>query len=635
MRLLLYCCILLQPVILFGQEGLKFQSILIDEALKNNANSILRNEKLEVTIPNQRSIEFDNYRVVTVLNKKGNSDVDAYAHYDEETRIKKIEATIYDKFGKEIKSYKKSDFKDVSAVSGGTLFSDSRVKYLEYTPTSYPYTVEYHYTTVSTNTAFIPGWVPNGSYNASTEKSSYTINYNQDELTLKYKVMNSSDEIKIQESPGQIKVSIENYEALVREAYSPGFENISPKVLFGLDKFHLAGVDGDAKDWESFGMWINNYLLSGTQEVPEETKMEVLRLVEGETDTVEKARKIYEYVQDKTRYISVQVGIGGWKPMLASEVDALGYGDCKALTNYTKSLLDVAEIPSYYTVLYAGKEKKDMQPDFTSMQGNHAILSIPNDDDYIWLECTSQEIPFGFIGDFTDDRDVVIITPEGGKIVHTDVYDYHENTQDLKGDYVIALDGSIEAQVEMSSKGIQYDDRYLVENHIEKDQKDYYYDFWDYINNMEIQSIVVENNKNEVILTEKVMFKADNYASFAGDEMLVSLNAFNRSTYIPKRYRNRKYDVRIDRGFVDIDSVRIAIPKEYGLPESIEDIHVESEFGTYDVKYTLGQDNTITYNRKYIFKDGEFPKEKYNDFRKFLKTIARYDSQKIVLTKIE
>ena len=58
----------------------------------------------------------------------------------------------------------------------------------------------------------------------------------------------------------------------------------------------------------------------------------------NETDPIEKAKIVYKYMQEKTRYISVQVGIGGFKPMLAKDVDRLGYGDCKALSNYTKAL---------------------------------------------------------------------------------------------------------------------------------------------------------------------------------------------------------------------------------------------------------------------------------------------------------
>ena len=66
-----------------------------------------------------------------------------------------------------------------------------------------------------------------------------------------------------------------------------------------------------------------------------------------------KAKKIYQYVQDNTRYISVQVGIGGMQPITAKEVDLVKYGDCKGLTNYTKSLLDIVGVKSNYTRLYA------------------------------------------------------------------------------------------------------------------------------------------------------------------------------------------------------------------------------------------------------------------------------------------
>jgi transglutaminase-like putative cysteine protease len=78
--------------------------------------------------------------------------------------------------------------------------------------------------------------------------------------------------------------------------------------------------------------------LTGTTILPEETKAKMRALIGDEKNPIMKAKLIYDYVQQKSRYVSIQVGIGGWKPMDASDVDRLGYGDCKGLTNYTKAL---------------------------------------------------------------------------------------------------------------------------------------------------------------------------------------------------------------------------------------------------------------------------------------------------------
>ena len=127
----------------------------------------------------------------------------------------------------------------------------------------------------------------------------------------------------------------------------------------------------------------------------------------------------YEYVQSKTRYVSIQEGIGGLQPFPASIVDKYGYGDCKALSNYTVALLQEVGVKSFYTKIRAGEGEPDLLLDFPAQQTNHVVVAIPNDKDTIWLECTSQTNPFGYTGSFTGDRYALMITEEGGKIART------------------------------------------------------------------------------------------------------------------------------------------------------------------------------------------------------------------------
>ncbi len=155
----------------------------------------------------------------------------------------------------------------------------------------------------------------------------------------------------------------------------------------------------------------------------EASKQKFIALTKDASSDKDKAKILYNYLQKNTRYISIQIGIGGLEPFPASEVDRLGYGDCKALANYMRSMLSAVNIPSYYCIVKAGRRKESFHKTFANAQdGNHVILCIPFKNDTTWLECTSQNLPFGFLSDFTDDRDVVACTENGGVIMHTPKY---------------------------------------------------------------------------------------------------------------------------------------------------------------------------------------------------------------------
>ena len=613
----------------------EYSILLISDSLKVNANAVVRLNQIDIVISSQRNMTISTKRVITVLNEKGLSAIDAVENYNKKTSVKDIEAYVYDGLGNEVKKIKRKDFKDQSAVGSSTLFSDSRYVYLDYTPTQYPFTVVYESKLETSNTAFIPQWYPVSNFFVSVEKSVLNVDC---PLNLGFKKMEFNFENfniqKTNDTPAQLSYTASNILAQKQEDYSPAFSAVLPKVMMALELFHLEDVDGSAKTWKEFGQWYSDEILSGTTVLSEETKAKMRTLVGGEKDPIRKAKLIYNYVQQKSRYVSIQVGIGGWKPMYANDVDRLGYGDCKALTNYTKALLEAVDVPSYNTILYGDSYKKDIESEFVSMQGNHMILAIPNGNKYTWLECTSQDDPFGYQGTFTDDRNVLVIKPEGGEIVRTKLYEDRGNTQLSSGTYSLSKEGDLLGEIKIVSEGSQYNQKAMLENLQPTEKEAHYKKYWSNISNLKINKTAFSNDKENVRLTERTEISAVNYGNISGGIMMFALNAYNQYNGSVKRIRNRKNPFEIQRGFSDVDEITIVLPHEFTVEFLPNNYELKTKFGAYKTEFIKKENGSILYKRSLFINKGMYSNTEYDEYRVFIEQVSRNDNAKTILTKI-
>ncbi|MBE7640961.1 DUF3857 domain-containing protein [Salegentibacter sp. BLCTC] len=630
-KILLFLFVVIQivPSLIFGQD---YAISSIEPNLLSNANSVVRNQSIEISVLSKDKMRVKTKRVVTVFNEYGEQHIGAYDFYDDHSKIKSQEAIVYNSKGKEIEKIKKRDFQDRSLIGSNTLYSDNRLSYLSYTIKDYPITIAYESEIETNSTIFIQSWNPLENYNLSVEKSSYKL-INPNAIPFRFEERNLEGlELKKQNTGAGLNYEVRNISAVKSEVFSPNLSTYAPRVLVALNEFALVGVEGKASNWKELGKWQYEYLLKEKMELPRETILKLNELTSNAVSNREKAEIIYNYVQENTRYISVQLGIGGWEPMLAKEVDELGYGDCKALTNYTKALLESQGIPSYYTVVYGG-DKNNIDPEFASMQGNHVILNLPLAEEDIWLECTSQTNPFNYLGDFTDDRKVLKITEDGGEIISTPNYATAANLRESFVEIQLDESGGFLAEITRKNHGIPYGDIYSIESLKNDHQKIYYRENWGHLRELQFDKIAFENDRDSIVFTEKLKIKGAKLAMQAGNRLLVPVNFLKAKTFNLPRNESRKHPLVIERGKTYKDHFQFTLPAGFKVESIPEPITIENEYGKLIMETSIVEEDEtkLDVKRILVLEEGNWKSSAYNSYREFMNQIKSYANQKAVL----
>nr|MBP8157777.1 DUF3857 domain-containing protein [Flavobacterium sp.] len=265
--------------------------------------------------------------------------------------------------------------------------------------------------------------------------------------------------------------------------------------------------------------------------------------------------------------------------------------------------------------------------------GNHVILTLPSDKGLIWLECTSQIQPFGFQGDFTDDRNILLIKTEGGEIVKTKTYTEAESLRTIKGAYSINEEGKLIGKIKMISYGIQYDNSFGKERMSKEDQTSRYKEEFDNINNLTLKKMQLVNDRNKIEFTEELEMEAESYAQNSAGKLMFALNAFDQNNYVPKKYKTREFPFEIIRGYTDEDEIEISIPEGYIFEAKPNNAELKTEFGEYKIEFVSVNPKTIICKRKLVIKKGFYESSKYESYRKFRETIAKLDNSKTVISK--
>lgn len=568
---------------------------------------------------------------ITILDNGGRSYSEIVLPYDNFSKISKISVLIYDQLGQMIEKVPERDLEDIP-YSSSNLFDDLRLIYYKGLQKKLPITIYVSYKKTYTDFFHLPEWVPQKGSDIMLEKASLKI-INNAQLPYRYYAKNFPDSTLINYEEGNTRTwELGKLEAFELEKYGPKKWDQLPSIVFPLDEFQMEGYKGNSTSWEELADW-RLQLKKGLLDLKPETVSLLKKMTDTISDKKEKAKIIYKWMQNETRYVSIQLGVGGWKPFSAEFVDEKKYGDCKALTNYTQALLKSVGIDSYYSPIQAGLKDSPIDKNKVYNQFNHIILCIPFDGDTTWLECTSNDAPFGYLGAFTDDRYALVSNKNNSHLIKTPKYLAGENLLQRKSAIKVNEEGGYKGNIQAEFHNIQSEKRWFQKDENLQDQMDNLYQIVDvkgfHINHLKYEFV----DQMHPIVYENIDFDARQVARMTNTKILLPLYYLNTKPNRLKNDENRRFDIIQKRGSTSIDTIIYQVPENYQVHSLSDTTILDTDFGYYESNSWM-KDDMIYYYRKEIVRDGRFPPERWEDFKNYKNAVRKADKATAVLEVI-
>ena len=601
----------------------------IADSLKREAYSVVRDYKAVVTASSQKSMIVHYHRVVTILNKKGEDHALWNCTTDDFSQLTSFSGKIYDEQGKVRQKLKRSDVH--TSQYSEHLATDNQKNYVEPPVMDYPYTIEYDWEVKSSNgyveyDFFSPVWYDR----QALEKASFKVTVPTGTKIRYMSLPHEQNPQKFEDGKNDVYVwNMPPMRCLIDEEYDDHSMYICPSVIAMPYEFVFGESSGILDTWENKGKWFHQ-LAEGRGNLLPADKQKVKELTAGCTSDKEKIAALYKYLGDKTRYVSIQLGIGGWQPMSAEEVGKTGFGDCKALTNYMQALLKEAGIESCQTII--STRYSELLKDFPNMhQTNHVILTIPQaDGSNMVVECTNPQLPLGFIsGDYAGHQALQVVNGVG-KLIRIPEYTPDNNYEKIVADVQLQADGKSVVKFSDDHYGDRYDAVRSIVYQGDKERKERVCR-WISLQDPVVESVKVNETKTDIPHLDVQSELKGTYAKINGNKMFIVCNPF-RNVHIPRFRKDRTRPIITENAYRLEDEIRITLPDGYVYPAGQNADTTKTDFGSYTLD--IRQDGQkLIIKTSFTINKGRFDISRKDDFANFREKTSKMLRRLIIIEK--
>lgn len=626
----LFLFVLTGTFVVFGQNSLNVD--LIADSLREDADAVVRFHHTTYERKSLDAYSVTKHYAVTILNSNGKRHARLAVHYDRNSEITNLQGVLYNAQGKMTDKIKKKDVRDYASNASYTLFSDNRVKTFNPAMNVYPYTIEYKYTVENKGVVGFETWIPS-MYGVSIEHAELVFK-TPEAHKLRYKVLNYDFKFDslVTGQGYEYTWSMAHMMAREYEPAHPYYLDYIPAVMLAPVDISYEGSRGDYRTWNSYGKWVYS-LIEERDVLAEETVQKMKALTDTIPDPYDKVKAVYQYMQNRTRYVNILLGIGGFQPLLASDVDVKGYGDCKALSNYTRALLKTVGITSYYTEIGSGSMRELKFPGFVSAnQTNHIILCVPMKQDTVWLECTSQTIPFGYIGTGNSNRYALLVSEEGGELVRTPKYSGSENTRITSARIDIGAGGDARFEGVTDFRNAEYEDVRGWLQGSQKEQKDFLLEQLPFegcaVERFSMEDMTVDIPEARISVAGEVL----RFATKAGSRLFISPEYIFSQTGFYAITADREENIYKRIGYNHRDTVTLVLPENFQIESLPVDTELQSVYGTYSLGFESTPYGLRIIRNLEVFA-GEYSSKHFKAINSFTRAITRSDEKRIIINR--
>lgn len=363
-------------------------------------------------------------------------------------------------------------------------------------------------------------------------------------------------------------------------------------------------------------------------------KNKTLELIKDKNTDFEKAKVIYQWVQQNVHYVAFEDGMGGFVPREASDVFQKLYGDCKDMANLLNQMLRYAQLDSNLTWIGTRHRPYKYEEVPTPMVDNHMITNLVIEGKSYFLDATDKFCPFLFPSSFIQGKEALI-----GKSENEFKLEKVSEVASDKNKTTIQMKLNLENNVivgDVTATVSGFEKSFLLNNVSIHNLKEN--EIWKNIiteNNQKILLDIQELQKNDYQdLPSKASFKLkleNGIKDVNGKLLLKPMLLFPLKEGLIDTEK-RKFSIENNFAYVYEIQYEYQLPLEYKVEFMPENAKAENDLGSFDIQYKV-QKNTITVTQKIESKKLLLENKDFTLWNSFIKTLTKQYNQSIILSK--